>query len=483
MQDDMQNAWGTHYINPDGPAPTKDNSTSKDRTNDMIKEMVPGFKLETIVANGSTANEKAIWLGTGSEPLRCMAVLGNYVGGTMSLEGWSTATGAAKKSISVVVLPEDATRVAQAQTVVLPYHITCGEVSDTEIITYENECFQHVKEKLLFAKMFETPYKALLLELMLTGNGGELSDRFLCRLGVLLKEFNVIVIVDEVMTGGRMGPLLCKTSTTPVEFRDCVQYITLGKIFQAGLVLSRWSGRVTAVPAYRGTTTSIDQGGPYRYLVELEYALANGGVRNRRRTVLSLIKKMKEKKKDKLTRDRRWGRGTFIFTSWKRPESKGNLYCRMLPVLGDTKVRLMGMVLTKWTRSSVCIMLMKAGRSWIEFARERINPGATKFTQLHLAAVKAVIKVNPNPTSDGIQPCRVVESMEKSLGKKRLASFALEFRKDEQRRKKARVCGKPDPLLSVQVILRKEKDRENLEVLIKGWRRRQMYFFVDHACD
>ena len=81
------------------------------------------------------------------------------------------------------------------------------------------------------AKVNGTPFKALLMETILGGCGAELSHAFLGQLAQVLKKHNICVIVDGILTGGRIGPRFATTFMLPKAFQCQVQFITLGKCF------------------------------------------------------------------------------------------------------------------------------------------------------------------------------------------------------------------------------------------------------------
>ena len=123
------------------------------------------------------------------------------------------------------------------QIVALPYHLPCAKCSDDELRQYEKDCLEALNQKLLLATLWGTPFRAILLELILCGTGGELSNNFLRSFGALCEHYNVPIIVDEVMTGGRVGPNMTLASSTPIEFNNQVKFITMGKYNGCGMLL------------------------------------------------------------------------------------------------------------------------------------------------------------------------------------------------------------------------------------------------------
>jgi hypothetical protein len=94
---------------------------------------------------------------------------------------------------------------------------------------------------------------------MLAGNGAILSGKFLHALGIVADIFELLFVVDEIMTAGRLTSMLF-TLQTPHIFLKKVGYVTMGKWPGVGIVLEQPSvikeDQVTGV--YWGTSTFID---------------------------------------------------------------------------------------------------------------------------------------------------------------------------------------------------------------------------------
>ena len=92
----------------------------------------------------------------------------------------------------------------------------------------EDVCLKHLHTRCLFQKIIHRPNNTLLMELILTGNGASLSNSFLIKLAKFGELHGFNIIVDEILTGGRVTTLLT-TLSKPKEFRKIVSYITIGK--------------------------------------------------------------------------------------------------------------------------------------------------------------------------------------------------------------------------------------------------------------
>ena len=61
-----------------------------------------------------------------------------------------------------------------------------------------------------------------------------------------------------------------------------------------------------------------------------------------------------------------WGRGCMIFTTRSRPASVKGLKNHLLPRLENTKISKGATKHSEWTRSTVCDLLLLAGKKWMD---------------------------------------------------------------------------------------------------------------------
>jgi hypothetical protein len=104
-----------------------------------------------------------------------------------------------------------------------------------------------------------------------------------------------------------------------------VGYITLGKVIDCGIILTRTSGKVVQVDkdlVPRGTTTKIPPGLACERLRRIIDRIKNDSIPTRR---LEALRIMGIAEKDKQSY---WGNGTLLFTSLSRTTVKKNLKCR-----------------------------------------------------------------------------------------------------------------------------------------------------------
>lgn len=345
-QDEMENNWGCDLIR---SSVTGHCTRTKNQLDAKISSEVPGFQLEEMEINGSKANFMAIIMATMFDFSRCLFGMGCYSGGTKYIEDYSSSDYDEPKSrranLAIPCAPEDVTTVCRNQTIAMPYHVPSANLDDVELEKREMHCLDELHKKLFRAKLVGTPFKAFLLELILCGNGGELSERFLTKLGILFAKYNVSIIVDEVMTAGRVGPSLAMTSRTPDAFRSQVKYITMGKITDCGLVLSAKPPKpANCDSGLRGVSTTLECGEAFQQLSCVLDRLKEGRPESRRKEVLALMS---------LDEENIWGRGCLIFSTKSRPGVKKGLKNRMLPMLENVKLRKGATKDSKWTRSSL----------------------------------------------------------------------------------------------------------------------------------
>jgi len=300
--------------------------------------------------------------------------MGCYAGGDEELQPLSSTILASNKQMSWPKLPlssNDASDVCLQQTVALPYHVPFDGLTSEEINTYEQKCLLALHKKLLIAQFAGSPYRALLMEYLLGGNGGELSNRFLERLAPLLEKFNVSVIADEIMTAGRVSATsITMTTTMPKEFSSKVVFITTGKFTDSGMVLKKVMPRPAELSeSLRGTTTHFPISKACTMWGEVMARVKAGIVSERRKKVLKAIK---------LDKSEHWGHGCLIFMRRSRPNCIKGLGCRLLPLLEPKlKIGKLRSHPTAWTRATVCKRLISAGEEWMSQMRkidEEDNP-------------------------------------------------------------------------------------------------------------
>ena len=246
------------------------------------------------------------------------------------------------------------------QTIALPYFVQHELLPARTLEKHEDKCLEYLEWKLFVAVLKGRKIKVLLMELLLAGNGGELSHRFLVKLAKLLKTFGVGLIIDEVMTGGRVGPdSMAFTSTLPDEVIERVKYLTMGKIFNCGLVLERAHKKPTMRVKARGESTDLVSGEAFMRWKKIQEFIDAGMIKKRRSEVLKL---MTDRGKNEVEN---WGRGCLIFTGRARPEVHKNIKCRLLPKLENLQLTRLHLKDSTYTRGKVCRLLFESADQWI----------------------------------------------------------------------------------------------------------------------
>ena len=368
----MENEWGVNYV-------THTERRCGRRTfNGFAIDValaIPDYKLYSVQMSGTDANAEAILMATDGDMKRCLFGIGSYVGGDKQTQMYSTSGYSARQLLAMPQEYYQANPQCQEQTVPLPYHIPCDWLSDTRLREYEKSCLDHLHETLLFAFFAGKPYKAILLEYILGGNGSELSREFLTSLSYLLELFGVVVIADEVLTGGRVGPGIAMTTSMPSVFQKCVEFITLGKFMGCGLVLQRKQPKPVDVGlSLRGFSTSADCGLASKLLEEVVTRMKAGLLEERSELVL---RKMNCSSPN--TKEDWWGHGLLLFFAYKRPQIKKGLKSRALPRLEKSKLMKLDTQKTDFTRSVVCKYIVECVEGWIECQHEGRKDGDDVF--------------------------------------------------------------------------------------------------------
>ena len=271
MSDDLTNNWGVNYtLVPTCGAAMKKALMKLNRVekgkygeNEFVeivnRDLGGAFFVSKVTSSGSDANLFAVAQATQGSTARCLVGCGAFVAGDNGpLQSWSTSKFEIKATSPCGIMHSNDTELlefARNNTVPLPYHLP-GAMGITELRIYEKKCLMTIHNRCLIAQMAKEPYQAILLELVLASNGAVLSDHALLCLGKLCKHHGISIVVDEIMTGGRLGSLLY-TRTKPREFVNEVSHITLGKWVCLGLTLISKKHRdmnyqIQSQMAYRG---------------------------------------------------------------------------------------------------------------------------------------------------------------------------------------------------------------------------------------
>ena len=114
----------------------------------------------------------------------------------------------------------------------LPY--TTKDIVDTkDTREFENECIKAFQIKLAGLQLRSIPCTAVFFEIVLSGNGMRLSQRFCKRFAAICEASKIAMVIDECMTAGR-----CSFSDNSCLLCDFYElkplFVTVGKQFGAG---------------------------------------------------------------------------------------------------------------------------------------------------------------------------------------------------------------------------------------------------------
>ena len=192
-------------------------------------------ELFAICNNGTTA--VTIALSNSASPSRVRLVaLGSYTGAYTFTEKYSS-------------VPVDIDNFHNREALSLERIISLPYLKISEIGTYsgnhfEDDCLRAIKARLLAFAMRGTPVGSICLELILSGNGLQLSQRFCEKFRTLCTRTGVAIIADEILTGFR-----CVSQPT-VLLSDSLNlqpdFIVLGKFIGCGVVIQDKNVKTTA---------------------------------------------------------------------------------------------------------------------------------------------------------------------------------------------------------------------------------------------
>lgn len=370
----MENNWGVCLISPRNYLP--DGEVSYSTLCDLLKATVPGFQLanEGVCVSGSHANLRAMDLSfDGGNKTQCLFAMGSYIGGYESLQAFSSNHNLLvfEKRLSLIKNPSEVSDVCKRNTVPFPYHIPNKTIDKQKLATIEEKCLRSIEGTLLLGILSGNPYKALLMEYILTGNGAKVSRDFLVRLGRLLKQYNIFVIADEVMTGGRVGPGFVMTLSQPEEFKERVRFITLGKIFGLGLTLERITNKSAAtagmapIGASTGTSTELEKGEAYALIKAVSEHQMAGMIGEIQQKFLKIMKL------DLHDTENVWGSGLLLFSSKAKNKTRTGLRQRYLPQMEKGKTLRKGSTQNSaYTSTWVNSKIMLSTELWLEAAEQ-----------------------------------------------------------------------------------------------------------------
>ena len=216
----------------------------------MVERSTGGvFTFDTITLNGTEANCYAITMASDMRCDKSMFPCGTYIAAhagplkNKSVVRWNPRNGQA-----TLLSATDETHQSHREDVVaLPYIINISERNSPffrdEYDQYEKQCLDDLETRVILSRV--TPNRAafqiLFIELLTIQHGATLSEEALRRIGQIAIKYSIKIVVDEIMTAGRIGPRMLAVLDAPREFLQQVHYVTIGiwTERQNGLVLAR----------------------------------------------------------------------------------------------------------------------------------------------------------------------------------------------------------------------------------------------------
>lgn len=377
-RDDFVNQWGCNLVSDysgtaaRGPALNVTESSLQALVSSSCQGM---FKYHSLHGSGSAANHCAMDLATKGEVSSCLVAMGSYVAGNgSSLQLLSSSTYTAKQSLATVASPydESVSLSCKKQTVPFPYHVPHDRLSPSHLKDFEKKCLKELERAILMGVLSGKMFRCLMFEPILSGCGGELSRSFLRDLGLLLERYGIVVIVDEILTAGRVGPSMLMSTGFPQEIINCIKYVTMGKIIGNGMVLSKACKKPQEATFYRGTSTMISPATAYGKWKTIQGRINDGYIDARREEVLKLYGLSRSP-------NEHWGRGCLIFMQYARYQVNQGLKSRLLPKLENVRCNKLQVKRTPFSRERVCKMLQDAAEEWISARNEQYENKYSPF--------------------------------------------------------------------------------------------------------
>ena len=236
--------WGLHLLH-DTDDPRDKSTCIFGAPDEMIKTKLPPKLMKTLFGenrelfavcnNGTTAITLA--LSNSASPARVRLVaMGSYTGAYSFSENYS--------SVPVDIdsfFGRDSLELERI--IALPY-LSRREIGTATANKFEDDCLDTLKERLLGFATRGTPVGTICLELLLSGNGLQLSRRFCEKLRSLCTKTGIAIVADEILTGFR-----CVSEPT-VLLADHLglkpDFIVLGKFIGCGIVIKDTSMTTTS---------------------------------------------------------------------------------------------------------------------------------------------------------------------------------------------------------------------------------------------
>ena len=325
--------------------------------------------LSKVCVTGSEATHCAtVIMAFGKDRTVCCGI-GSHVGGSNSphQELSTIHFDLREQKMCHIADPNNVSKKATAVAVPLPHHVLDEEDKDCD-----NKCLEFIEKQCHMFKIIGKPIVALVMELMLAGNGAVLSKHFLEELGHLGEKYEFHLIVDEIFTGGRTcddSMFLTLSKHCPQSFQKIVSQLILGKWTGTGLCCSRpkflekfgkTSNRAFSNHAVLPLSETI------RAMDGVVERMENGHVTARRVELIDHLMNKKPKSTN-FTEESCWGLGAALYCPLTQrggmemknrhsPKLEINEKFDLRPLVHDSN----------WTRESTNKKIKKAIETWME---------------------------------------------------------------------------------------------------------------------
>ena len=316
--DDLSNYWGVDLIPKNYLKTISNKNVKSPRTLDLcVKACFPGFELNKLTMNGSDANINALLVATCGDYSTFLVGCGSYVSGDGGiLQGFSSSCVDIINGMSrIAKTTKYMSHEGKHAVIPLPYHIPTS-ITSVDLSDLEDKCSKELLTRLILAKMKNNDVRCILIEPMLACNGAILSDTFYEIIATLATRFNFVVVLDEILTCGRITDMLLFYKL-PATFQGVIAYVTVGKWIGCGLVLQNINNQYvknifkkSTKMTRRGYSTDIDTTNQTRMITYVSMNLVKIPVK--RMKVLEVLGVLEEDA---------WGVGILIFCSVKKKSS------------------------------------------------------------------------------------------------------------------------------------------------------------------
>ena len=299
---------------------------------ECLSILAPNHLVFAFVASGSDANLRMMQEASGDHLAMAGVGSGLYLTGDTTSPLWPMKFHCTTKPGGVGTIPMHTARPITVASnrglriIPLPWHcLALMKKEDGQALLNAEKASLRVLTEELSKGM-----KALLIELVNTAYGFELSTFFLKQVAVLLSLYNAHLCVDEVMTAGRTADKFLLSDAMGLK----ADYVSLGKFLTQGVVLERRG--INPLEPAKGRVGGISLGTSLFRMAEVltEILSFEGGtVDEARNRMVSHLKSIKKQPGGSPQEVVTWGKGAMVYSNIMC-DRNAVLIGRYLPLLG-----------------------------------------------------------------------------------------------------------------------------------------------------